>query len=164
VPGQSPSDSPRSGGLQRRQLDLVMSRIDVFDRTRAAPQDHPICTAVAPEGSFTVRTKVTSAAYGPALVFKFRRAHTQNSRVNRSQPRQNPKPEPTQGKRRGSTRRTASGVRLCLRRRRGAPPSAARPVPAHGVLTAAVGHWRGGGALVAATRTNVRAARQSRVS
>jgi hypothetical protein len=32
-------------------------------------QDHTICTAVAPEAVFTVRTKATSAAYGPALVF-----------------------------------------------------------------------------------------------
>ncbi|BCQ06740.1 hypothetical protein JMUB5695_00149 [Mycobacterium heckeshornense] len=34
-------------------------------------QDHTICTAVAPDAVFTVRTKATSAAYDPALVFKF---------------------------------------------------------------------------------------------
>jgi hypothetical protein len=43
-------------------------------------QDHTICTAVAPEAVFTVRTKATRAAYGPALVFKFLRIHAQNSR------------------------------------------------------------------------------------
>jgi hypothetical protein len=64
----------------------------------------------------------------------------------------------------GQPRRTASGARLCLRRRRGAPPLAARTVLADGVLPAEVGHWRGGGALVAATRTNVRAARRSKAS
>jgi hypothetical protein len=43
-------------------------------------QDHTICTAVAPEAVFTVRTKATSAANGPALVFKLRRIRTQNTR------------------------------------------------------------------------------------
>jgi hypothetical protein len=43
-------------------------------------QDHAICTAVAPETVFTERTKATGAAQGPALVFKFRRIRTQNSR------------------------------------------------------------------------------------
>jgi hypothetical protein len=104
VPGQSPSDSPRSSGLQRRQLDLVMSRTDVFDRTRPLPRDHTICTAVAPEGVFTVRTKATSAAYGPALASVQIPTNTHaKQQVNRSQPRQNPKPEPSQGKRRGPT-------------------------------------------------------------
>ena len=74
-------------------------------------QDHTICTAVAPEAVFTVRTKATSAAYGPALVFKFRRIHTQNSRStvhshartrNLSQVRVNGEGQP---------RRTASGAR-----------------------------------------------------
>src|SRR6202022_3759121 len=41
-----------------------------------------------------------------------------------------------------------------------ASPSAARNVPANGTLTAEVGHWRGGGALVAATRTSVPAGRR----
>ena len=43
-------------------------------------QHHTICTAVAPEAVFTVRMRATSAAYGPALVFKFRRIRTQNGR------------------------------------------------------------------------------------
>ena len=43
-------------------------------------KDHTICTAVAAEAVFTVRMRVTSAAYGPALVFKFRRIRTQNGR------------------------------------------------------------------------------------
>lgn len=30
-----------------------------------------ICTGVAPDEVFTVRTKATRAAYGPILVFKF---------------------------------------------------------------------------------------------
>ena len=38
--------------------------------------------------------------------------------------------------------------------------SATRHVPTDGVLTAEVTHWRGGGALVAATRTSVPAARR----
>jgi hypothetical protein len=42
-------------------------------------QDHTIYTAVAQEAVFTVRTKATSAAYGPALVFKSRRIQTHNS-------------------------------------------------------------------------------------
>jgi hypothetical protein len=57
-------------------------------------RDHTICTAVAPEAVFTVRTKATSAAYGPALVFKFRRIRTRKTAGR--QPRQNPKREPSQ--------------------------------------------------------------------
>jgi hypothetical protein len=41
-------------------------------------QDHTICTAVAPDEVFTVRTKATRAAYGPILVFKFHPNRNQN--------------------------------------------------------------------------------------
>jgi hypothetical protein len=41
-------------------------------------QDHMICIAVAPGAVFTVRTNATNAAYGPTLVFNFRRIRTHN--------------------------------------------------------------------------------------
>jgi hypothetical protein len=61
-------------------------------------------------------------------------------------------------------RRTAPGARLCLRRHRGAPPLAARTVPAIAVRQAEASDWPGADELSAATRTNVRAARRSTVS
>jgi hypothetical protein len=45
--------------------------------------DHTICTAVAPELVFTVRTYATSAPYGPTLVHKSAPVAKQN---HRSQP------------------------------------------------------------------------------
>jgi hypothetical protein len=42
-------------------------------------QDHMSCIAVAPGAVFTVRTNATNAAYGPTLVFNFRRIRTHNS-------------------------------------------------------------------------------------
>ena len=59
-------------------------------------QDQTICTAVAPQAVFTVRTKATSTAYGPALVFKVPANPIAKQQVNRSQPGQNPKREPSQ--------------------------------------------------------------------
>lgn len=41
-------------------------------------QDHTICTAVAPDDVFTVRTNAIRAAYDPILVFKFQPNHTQS--------------------------------------------------------------------------------------
>ncbi|TBM83552.1 hypothetical protein DIQ79_33745, partial [Mycolicibacterium smegmatis] len=52
--------------------------------------DHTICTAVAPEAVFTVRTYATRAAYGPTLVRKFRPSRLRNCR---SRTRHYPKPE-----------------------------------------------------------------------
>ena len=55
-------------------------------------------------GVFTVRTKATSAAYGhPHFSVQIPTNTHAKQQVNRSLPGQNPKPEPSQGKRRGPT-------------------------------------------------------------
>ncbi len=53
LPGGQPL---RGGSLQRRQLGLVMGRAEVLDRRDPRREDHTICTAVAPDAVFTVRT------------------------------------------------------------------------------------------------------------
>ena len=45
-----------SSGLQCRQLDVVVRRTEMLDRREPLRQDHTICTAVAPDDVFTVRT------------------------------------------------------------------------------------------------------------
>ena len=44
------------GGLQRRQLGLVVGRTECSIERDPRREDHTICTAVAPEAVFTVRT------------------------------------------------------------------------------------------------------------
>jgi hypothetical protein len=91
VPGSTPAVSPRSSSVcpaVNRAAAAVLSaanstsswaepRCSIEREPRR--QAHTICTAVAPEAVFTVRTNATSAVYGPTLVFKFRRVRTRNS-------------------------------------------------------------------------------------
>jgi hypothetical protein len=84
VPGSAPPDSPRSNSVcppANRSAAAVFKAAnstsscgDPMCSIEREPmrQDHTICTAVAPDEVFTVRTYATRAAYGPILVFKFR--------------------------------------------------------------------------------------------
>jgi hypothetical protein len=59
-----------SGRLQQLQLCIIVRRSDVLDVPRPAGVEYTICTAVAPDAVFTVRTYGTGPRYSPRLVRK----------------------------------------------------------------------------------------------
>ena len=85
-PAAHPDDSPefqpanRSAAAVFKAANSTSSCADPMCSIEREPmrQDHTICTAVAPDEVFTVRTYATRAAYGPILVFKFRPNTKQN--------------------------------------------------------------------------------------
>jgi len=94
VPRPTPPDGPRSSPACPAANRAAAAVFNAANSTSSCAepicsidreprrQDHTICTAVAPDAVFTVRTKAISAAYGPALVFKFRRIRTPKQKVN----------------------------------------------------------------------------------